>query len=134
MLSNSLLLSIAHKCLRFHFTFAFCYICVVYSLVWRGTLFGPKLSFKHITQMYVKKCSYPNFFGPGTNCWNLICFQFMVSRFFLFQVLSGEEVGSEAAGAVTVFSGGGPSSNHRGILLASFYGGLLWALLWGRLL
>ena len=83
---------------------------------------------------FMSKSVHIQFFGPGINCWNLICFQFMFSRFFLFQVLSGEEVGSEAAGAVTVFSGGGSSSSHRGTLLASFYGGLLWALLWGRLL
>merc|ERR550534_2160326 len=37
------------------------------------------------------------------------------------QVLSGEEVGSEAAGAVTVFSGG--ASVHMG-LLRTFYRGM----------
>ena len=105
----------------------------MYSLVWRGTLFGRKLSFKHTTQIYVKKCPYPTFLLR----YKLLepdLFTVYVVKFFLFQVLSGEEVGSEAAGAVTVFSGGGTCSSHRGTLLASFYGGLLWGLLWGRLL
>ena len=133
MLSNSLLLSIADKCLRFHFTFAFCYICVVYSHVWRGTLFGPKLSFK-LNPDLCQKVFISNFFWPSYKLLEPDLFTVYVVKFFLFQVLSGEEVGSEAAGAATVFSGGGTCSSHRGILLASFYGGLLWGLLWDRLL
>ena len=41
-----------------------------------------------------------------------------ISNILFFQVLSGEGVGSEAAGAVTVFSGG--ASVHNG-LLRTFY-------------
>ena len=44
-----------------------------------------------------------------------------ISIISFFQVLSGEGVGSEAAGAVTVFSGG--ASVHKG-LLRTFYRGM----------
>ena len=44
-----------------------------------------------------------------------------ISNISFFQVLSGEGVGSEAAGAVTVFSGG--ASVHKG-LLRTFYRGM----------
>ena len=52
-----------------------------------------------------------------------------VLAFFLLQVLSGDEVGSESAGAITVFSG---SSNHRGGMLLAILAicGLRLGLLW----
>ena len=115
----------------------------VYSLVWRGDIIGLKISFTKWTNsrkivsynciQYIQytKCLADAFVFSDLFVWySMLCplVNNIFQRFILFQVLSGEEVGSEAPGASTVFSG---CSRHcRGTLL---YGGLSWAILYGLL-
>ena len=150
MLPYILLLSIAVIYLGFHFTFAFCYICVVYSPVWGGTLFGWKLPFKHKPHL-CQKVFISNFLAQVLNLnfsvagfvrrgggfggsrgsdgvqWKLLKSQKVVFGNPLWRPLRRTSMGP----SMRTFSGS--CSTHRRLLLQTFYGGLLWALLLGLL-